>query len=416
MTKKYPNFVFFYLQFSKNKLAGRKTKGKFAPAHEYAMFFGKSNNSIPTALSKSENSLKRYPKKDEHGSFSWANFIRSGSNDRRDDRPKLYYPIFVDKNNTIRIPKMEWRESKREYELLEQPDTDVEVVYPIMKKDGKPVEKNWQRGHFRVSRELNLGEYRVRRNEGGEISIDFKTRMDEESLPITWWDNKKYASANYGAAELKELFLEKEFDFAKSKQLVSDCIVTSGMREDYSVVFDFFAGSGTTAHAVIDLNRADGGRRKYIMVEMGEHYYTVILPRVKKVAFSDKWKEGKANDGQGISQFVKYYDLEQYEDTLRHARYEITDAPLFQMTDVYSSYVFLRDLKLLDAVSLDKKADRIEVHPETLYTGIDLAETLSCVTGKWIKRITKDAVEFEDGTTASLSDPDWSLLKSLIWW
>ncbi|MBE3119957.1 MAG: site-specific DNA-methyltransferase, partial [Candidatus Atribacteria bacterium] len=220
----------------------------------------------------------------------------------------------------------------------------------------------------------------------------------------------------YGAAELKELFLEKEFDFAKSKQLVSDCIVASGMREDYSVVFDFFAGSGTTAHAVIDLNRDDGGRRKYILAEMGEHFNTVILPRVKKVAFSNQWKDGKSNGGKGISQFVKYYDLEQYEDTLRRARYESTDAPLFQMTDVYSSYVFLRDLKFLDAVTLDKEADKIEVRPEALYAGIDLAETLSCVTGKWIKRITKDAVEFEDGTSASLSDPDWSLVKPLVWW
>jgi len=149
---------------------------------------------------------------------------------------------------------------------------------------------------------------------------------------------------------------------------------------------------------------------------MGEQFINAILPRVKKVAFSDTWKDGKANGGQGISQFVKYYDLEQYEDTLRRARYESTDAPLFQMTDIYSSYVFLRDLKLLDAVTLDKTADRIEVRPETLYAGIDLAETLSCVTGKWIKRITKEAVEFEDGSTASLSDPDWSLVKPLIWW
>jgi adenine-specific DNA-methyltransferase len=166
----------------------------------------------------------------------------------------------------------------------------------------------------------------------------------------------------------------------------------------------------------MNLNRADGGYRKYILVEMAEHFNTIILPRIKKVAFSDKWKEGKANGGQGMSQFVKYYDLEQYEDTLRRTRYENTDAPLFQMTDIYNSYVFQRDLKLLDAVTLDKTADRIEVRPETLYAGIDLAETLSCVTGKWIKRITKEAVEFEDGTTASLSDPDWSLVKPLIWW
>ena len=59
---------------------------------------------------------------------------------------------------------------------------------------------------------------------------------------------------------------------------------------------------------------------------MGEHFNTVILPRVKKVAFCDKWKDGKAvAGGKGIAHFVKYCDLEQYEDTLRRARYADSD-------------------------------------------------------------------------------------------
>jgi len=92
---------------------------------------------------------------------------------------------------------------------------------------------------------------------------------------------------------------------------------------------------------------------------MGEHFNTAILPRVKKVAFSDKWKDGKAQEGRGISHFVKYFELEQYEDTLRKAQYE--DAPLFAGTqDTYTSYAFLRDLKLLDAVKVDKKANKVK--------------------------------------------------------
>ncbi len=103
--------------------------------------------------------------------------------------------------------------------------------------------------------------------------------------------------------------------------------------------------------------------RKYILVEMGEHFNTVILPRVKKVAFSDKWKDGKAvlaNGGQGMSHFVKYYDLEQYEDTLRRAAYGDHAAPLFAATlDELARYVFLRDLKLLDAVAVDVPGNRV---------------------------------------------------------
>lgn len=55
-------------------------------------------------------------------------------------------------------------------------------------------------------------------------------------------------------------------------------------------------------------------------------------------------------------------------------------------------------------------------HLDKLYNGIDVAETLSCVTGKWIKRVTRDTVEFADGTTASLTNPDWTMIKPLVWW
>jgi adenine-specific DNA-methyltransferase len=186
------------------------------------------------------------------------------------------------------------------------------------------------------------------------------------------------------------------------------------------IIFDFFAGSGTTAHAVMNLNRADGGSRKYILVEMGEHFNTVILPRIKKIAFSDKWKDGFAvlgNGSQGMSHFVKYYDLEQYEDTLRRAIYGDHAAPLFAATlDELAHYVFLRDLKLLDAVTVDVPGNRVAVALDRLYPVIDLAETLSCLTGKWIKRIGRETVEFADGSTADLAAPKWGDVKKLVWW
>lgn len=149
---------------------------------------------------------------------------------------------------------------------------------------------------------------------------------------------------------------------------------------------------------------------------MANYFSDAILPRVKKVIFSDKWKDGKAQPGQGISHFAKYYDLEQYEDTLRRAHYD-ADAPLLAAADPYGPYAFLRDLRLMGhTVTLDKVANKVSVRLDTLYDGIDLAETLSCITGKGIRRITPEAVEFQDGTSASLTNPDWNLLKPLLWW
>lgn len=204
------------------------------------------------------------------------------------------------------------------------------------------------------------------------------------------------------------------FENPKDEKIISRYFKAIGDAND--LFMDFFAGSGTTAHAVMNLNRADGGRRKYILMEMGEHFNTIILPRIKKVAFSDKWKAGKVNDGAGMSHFVKYYDLEQYEDVLRRAHY--ADADLFHnpYEDPYHSYVFLRDLKMLDSVEIDEEGNKAHFHPERLYPDIDLAETLSQRRGKWIKRITADYVEFQDGERMSLTDPDWQTIKPLVWW
>lgn len=164
------------------------------------------------------------------------------------------------------------------------------------------------------------------------------------------------------------------------------------------------------------LNQSDGGKRKYILIEMGSHFYSVIIPRIKKVAYSSKWKAGKPVIAQGVSVFVKYYDLEQYEDTLRKAVYR--DADLFHnpYDDPYHSYIFLRDEKMLAALDVDTAGNTVHVHPERLYPDIDLAETISQRCGKWIKRITKEYVEFQDGKNQSLIDPDWQVLKPLIWW
>jgi len=229
---------------------------------------------------------------------------------------------------------------------------------------------------------------------------------------------KTYFATDYGTRSIKELFGQHGlFSYPKSPKLVEDCLRVASLGEkDKDIALDFFAGSGTTAHAVINLNRQDGGRRKYIMVEMADYFDTVILPRIKKVIFSDKWKDGKPIDGDGISHMVKYFKLEQYEDTLRRVKYD--DADLFEnpYQDPYNQYVFMQDLKMLEAMGVDVKENRVKVDLSRLYENIDIAETISNVRGKWIKRIAPDFVEFEDGEKVDIKNLDYRLIKPLIWW
>ena len=297
--------------------AGRKSRGQFSPTHEYALFYG-NTAAVPGTLDKTANERARYPLVDDEGRYAWNNLIRHGSGDRRQDRPTMFYPIYVSESNTMRVPEMEWDTQREEYKILEETRKGEIAVWPtVMGIDGI-VEKRWHRGPNRVKGKLS--DYRVRRgdevgNGDSEIKIDFKIRMDVSSMPKTWWDDKKYASANLGAKVLKEIFGEKDFDFAKAVGLVEDCLRASlcGSR---SMVLDFFAGSGTTGHAVINLNREDKGRRKYVLVEVGHHFDTVLLPRMKKVVYSPDWKDGNPVSRQGVTQLFNYVRLESNEDTL----------------------------------------------------------------------------------------------------
>ncbi len=378
--------------------AGRKTKGKFAPAHEYAMFYGMSNESTPMSLDITEKRLARYPQEDDKGRYAWANFIRSGSHDKREDRPKLFYPIFVSKHDEIRIPLMEWDEESNSYRLLEHQLSGEEIIYPVIKQNGKKIEKNWQRGHDRVRNEIE--EYRIRRSPSGEVSIDFKTRMDEASLPTTWWDAKEYASANYGAAELKSLFGEKIFDFAKSCSLVRDCIIASGGRLPDSLILDFFAGSGTSGNAVVNLNREDGGRRKFILVEMAHYFDTVLLPRIKKVTFSPDWKDGKpkrmasAEEAERSPRIVKVIRLESYEDALNNITFdEHSGQHTMQFEDYLLQYMLQwetrRSETMLNVEKLLKPFSyqlHIQRDGETHSQAVDIPETFAYLLGLYVRK------------------------------
>lgn len=213
---------------------------------------------------------------------------------------------------------------------------------------------------------------------------------------------------------LRELMGADAFKNPKDPKVIARLIKYT--TDPGSLVGDFFLGSGTTGEAVISLIRENGGR-KFLFVEAADYVETVILPRFKKLAWSDQWKDGKSTPGNGASLFFKYSTLEQYEDTLSRAVYA-EDEDLFRntKTDLFSQYVFFRDLKLVEGLEIDKKTKKVSVHLDRLYPDIDLAETLSCITGKWIRQITAEEVVFADGSRASLTDPDWRLLRPLIFW
>lgn len=377
--------------------AGRKTRGRLAPAHEYAMFWGMSSDAVPGSLEKTEKALSRYPLKDERGNFAWANLIRSGTDDLREDSPTLFYPIYVSPADKIRIPDMKWDEEAREWVATEPPRKGETVVLPIQENGNGLVEKRWHRGHERVSDEPK--EYRVRRDSAGNITVHFKTRMDTESAPVTWWGEKKYASANMGAIVMKRLFSDKPFDFAKAIGLVEDCIRTAGLAEG-ELALDYFGGSGTTAHAVMNLNREDGGQRKFVLVEAGEYFNTVVLPRVKKVIYSPEWKDGQPirpaapDELESGPCLVKYQRFESYEDALANIGFEsdemdlLARAPRYNLKwDTRGSPTWLLDTEMEDpfGYTLELMARSNGNGADSITEHVDLPETFAYLLGLRVK-------------------------------
>ncbi|MEM1634342.1 MAG: site-specific DNA-methyltransferase, partial [Nanopusillaceae archaeon] len=228
-----------------------------------------------------------------------------------------------------------------------------------------------------------------------------KILIDKSIIGTNWTDIPGY-STNWGfKTENSEILLKR----------VIECSSNEG-----DIVMDFFLGSGTTIAVAHKL------KRKWIGIEMGDHFYTIVLPRMKKVLAYDKSGISKEKDVKekynenNAGGFFKYFEVEQFEQTLRKIKYSSDDPFLMPGEDIYNQYIFMKDLKLLEALEIDYNENKVKVNLSKLYDNIDIAETLSCLLGKMIKRISKDEVEFEDGTKIDLKNLDYKLIKPLIWW
>ena len=248
-------------------------------------------------------------RRDDHGD-ELRPFKRSGtaeSNFRR-ARPNSFYAILVDPASR-QVVGIEPPPENSDYPTTPTSKGSVRI-YPT---DERGDERVWRRS-YKSCLEL-VRDDRLRCSNGNTI-YQLIRQGEKRTALFSNWTDRRYNAGTYGANLLGEILGEQnQFAYPKSIYTVEDAIyATDFATDDY--VMDYFAGSGTTGHAVINLNREDGGRRKYILVEMGHHFDTVLLPRIKKVTYSKDWKNGRPVSREGISQLFKTIRLESYEDTM----------------------------------------------------------------------------------------------------
>lgn len=371
----------------KNKAgAGAKPKA-FITVHEYILLFAQEFIGINSmSCPPSEDQVKLFNKRDEkfdvRGPYgTWALSTTSMA-----DRPNLVYPITY-KGEEI-WPDKQWLWSKdRTYKALE----NNELVFN-KKSDGK-----WS---VRFKRYL--------KDDTGE---------DISATPTSFFEGP---FTHEGSKEIQNLFFDKRFSFPKPSELIKKLISykVNSLDNRYQIVLDFFAGSGTSGHATINVNREDGGKRKYILVEMGSYFNSVTKPRIQKVIYSDNWKNGKPQDKGGISQLVKYQVLESYEDTLNNLFLKPTTELDFSgkaKEEYLIQYMLEMESRehLFNLEMFRKPFDyqlKVTENNELKPTKVDLVETFNYLIGLYVSKVqrVKD-IKVVEGTTRTG-------IKTLVIW
>ena len=265
-------------------------------------------------------------------------------------------------------------------------------IYPI---DPQGVERKWR--YARQTVESIRDELSVKYIKARKIWDIQRTKNRFNYKTV--WTGARYSGNNHGTQLLNDILGRKdEYLYPKSLYTVLDCI-SAGLNEDSTaLVLDYFAGSATTAHAVINLNRQDVGKRKYILVEIGDWFESVMLPRIKKVVFCEKWKDGKPAGGEGVSHMLKYQYLEQYEDTLNNL--ELPRAAEGQkMLELFGDEYLLKymlDFETQGSASLlnlDRFKDpfayklKVQEGDEIVERPADLVETFNYLLGIQVKKM-----------------------------
>ena len=228
---------------------GRQDSKYYAAVHEYILCYAKQREYFVAGEEIKSGDV--YPKYDkEKGRYYKTQLLRKwGSNSRREDRPNLFYPITAPDGTEV-YPVVAVRDSQR--------PSICEKIDGCWRHGASTMEKNIKNG---------LVEF-VKQDDGTWIpyeKIFAPLEGEEKTKKYTTWIDE----TNDGAKGIKDLFGSTVFDYPKSPNLLVRFLKMAGV-ESGDIILDFFSGSATTAHAVMQLNAEDGGHRKFIMVQLPE--------------------------------------------------------------------------------------------------------------------------------------------------
>ena len=249
-----------------NNLKGRSDDKFIATAHESLLIFQKGKfvtNGVPVP----DEYIEDYKLKDEFGAYRLQGLRKRGANAKREDRPNMYYPFY-------------FNEMASALSLVRNSENDIEILPKL--SDG--TDGCWRWGKDTAINRINeLTTQIVKgRNEFDIFQKDYLSRegVNKSIKPKSFWEGSEFSS-EAGTLQLKKIFDQKLFQTPKSVDFIQYSLHQA--TDKNSIILDSFAGSGTTAHAVLKLNKQDGGNRKFILVEMEDYAETITAERVRRV-------------------------------------------------------------------------------------------------------------------------------------
>ena len=307
-------------------LKGNQDEYGFAGTHEYTIVYAKNKNLGNLGLFEIDENDDEFSKwdEDEIGYYKkGANLKSTGVNAPREKRPNLFFPIYVCEDGNFSVD--------------EKLENSIEI-YPIT--DGKEMSWRWSKEKF------NNEKYNVIiTKEEGRIAIYKKQRPEIGDLPSkkpkSFFYKPEYSSGN-GTSQIKDIFVDKPFNNPKPIELIKDILQLS--TNQFSTILDFFAGSGTTGHAVLKLNAEDGGHRKFILCTNNENNICreITYQRLKTVITGTRKDDSKYSDGLPGS--LKYFKTD-FIPISEKMYYEYADDLLLHVREL---------VELENAVNFDK--------------------------------------------------------------
>jgi adenine-specific DNA-methyltransferase len=256
-----------------SKPSGRTTDAYFATSHEYVLFYAKEPG-VPEInfFELTEEQKKLYKEGEGENSFKWRDFLRTGGYSTPEERPNSYYSIYYNpKTNHISL-----RREKSSY---------IEIL-PL---DSEGKKRVWRKTPKSFLAHVEKGEIKISQNNKGDWKVQIIDKIKKGVRPKSVWVDSKYDASSHGTKLLKVMFGGKKiFSYPKSIHAVEDVVDIFTERGGGDIVLDFFAGSGTTAHAVMNLNEEDGGARKFILCEQLDYTKTITVERIRKAMAKNK--------------------------------------------------------------------------------------------------------------------------------